>query len=193
MKRLLALLLLLVFLLSFVGCEIPEIDPDDKEPDDEKPNEEEPNDEKPNEDKPEAKKINNILSSDTLSCAAGAEIEIPIRIENNEGICGFELVFSYDESSVTPMDVLASDATSCGEFNDSIDSTDESGFSVVWSGIENITEDVKLFSMKFKISEKVNEAIKIGVSYVKENTVNDDLEEIGLVCDEITIYIKSEG
>jgi len=135
---------------------------------------------------------NNCIYCDPIEASAGQEISVPVSIKNNKGICGFEIIITYDANVVTPKSVTPSSSISTGNFNDSIDTMQDNSFSVVWSGSSNITTDSELFVITFDINDGANEDVVIQVSYNQENTINEDIDEIDLNCYDITINLQSE-
>lgn len=134
----------------------------------------------------------NAVYSEMITVTPGEEITIPVCIKNNKGICGFEIIITYDESVLTPKSVISSNVLSSGNFNDSIETSQDNTFSIVWSGTQNITDDVELFAITFNVNSEAVGTTSLSISYNKENTINEDIEEIVLNCYNVSITIKSE-
>lgn len=134
----------------------------------------------------------NAVYSEMITVTPGEEITIPVCIKNNKGICGFEIIITYDESVLTPKSVISSNVLSSGNFNDSIETSQDNTFSVVWSGTQNITDDVELFVITFIVNPEAIGTTTLNISYNEENTINEDIEEIVLNCYNISITIQSE-
>ena len=209
MKRLCILLLLLCLVLSFTSCSLFELSSPGTNPP--SGNETDPpsgttppsGDETdppsgttpPSGDEgelPSNSTANNSIYCDPIEASAGQEIFVPVSIKNNKGICGFEITITYDANVVTPKSVTPSSSLSTGNFNDSIETMQDNSFSVVWSGSSNITTDSELFVITFDINEGTSENIVLQVSYIQENTINEDIDEIVLYCYDITINLQSE-
>lgn len=137
--------------------------------------------------------IENYIYSETQTVSNGQEILIPIKIANNTGLCGFEIVITYDVSVFTPTQVIASNNIPDGFVNDSIETSDENYFSIVWSGTSDFTSDGELFTIKMNVIGDTSQTVTISISYIPENTINAEVEEITLNCSAIEIIIQSEG
>ena len=175
MKKLCILLLSLCLALTFTGCSLFAPNSSSEKP--------------PSSDN---ETVDNYIYCDEITATAGQEVAVPIKIKNNKGICGFEIIITYDANAVTPKSVTASSSLSTGNFNDSIETIQDNSFSVVWSGSTNITTDSELFVIKFDINAEASENITLQVSYIQENTINEDIDEIVLNCHDIKINIQSE-
>ena len=134
--------------------------------------------------------LHNFIYSADHRVNPGEEIFVPIKILNNFGLCGFEIVITYDGNIVTPVSVAQSDLIIDGWFENSIETSTSASFSVVWSGVQNIEEDGELFIIKFIVNEEVDADFVIEISYKQENTINEDLEDVVLNCENIKISVE---
>ena len=135
--------------------------------------------------------LHNFIYSVDLRVNPGEEILIPVKILNNSGLCGFEIVITYDSAVVTPVTVTQSDLIVEGWFEDSIETATSASFSIVWSGVQNMEEDGELFIIKFIVNEEVDADFVIEISYEQENTINEDLEDVVLNCESIKIFVEN--
>ena len=87
MKRVCALLLSLILLLAFTSCSLfkPETNPPGGN----------------GNVTPSGPTADNSIYCDPITAAAGQEISVPVSIKNNKGICGFEIIVTYDASILT--------------------------------------------------------------------------------------------
>ena len=124
-------------------------------------------------------------ASQTLS--PGAQITVPVKILNNTGLCGFEIVVTYDSSVLQPVSVNASALLTSGWFENSIETSEDNSFSVVWSGISDMDDDGELFVITFVVSENASTDTVLELSYNRENTIDENINYVILNCASVNI------
>lgn len=131
----------------------------------------------------------NHIYSNEIKAEPGSTISIPVYISKNSGFMGFALLFSYDESVMTPISASKGNLISSGLFDDSIGTSSDSEFKVIWSGTENITSDGEVCVLNFKTNGNANGKYKINVSYESKNVYDQNYKSVKLNCEDIVIDI----
>ncbi len=133
--------------------------------------------------------------ADTITAAPGDEIEIPIRISGNTGIMGFGINVGFDKNVLIPIDSVTQSSLISGQFNNSIANALKSGagtFAVLWQGVENMTADGELFTLKFKVSEQASGTTTLTLALDGNgNTFDENFEDITADCKSITVMVES--
>ena len=127
--------------------------------------------------------------ADDVNAKAGDTITIPIMIDNNHGIMGYGLNFTYDTNMLEIVSATRGTAFS-GNFNDSI-GVDDGGFIVLWNGTEdNLTNGV-LLNLTFRIlSNEITDAV-INMTYSQDDTFNENWEDVVFDCKSINVKLNS--
>lgn len=134
----------------------------------------------------------NTVSSDNVNTKQGESFTIPIRLENNKGIMGFKITVEYPNEKLTLTDVSSGSVTNGGLFNTTVMSyaAVNGSFDVVWSDVQNFTNDGTLFMLTFSVSEIADDCIcKIELSYSQDDTFNEDWEDVKLNCKSVSVRI----
>lgn len=103
------------------------------------------------------------LSSDT----------VPVLIENNPGLMGYKIIIRYDKGLV-PVKVTQGEAIKGGNFNDSIETSDNNEFVVVWSNTADKKTNGKLFEIKFNVDSNIANDCEIKVLYLNLSVLKAD-------------------
>lgn len=118
----------------------------------------------------------------TTSAAAGETVRVPVRLENNSGVLGFKLIFSYDSRVLTPISVDCGDVVSQG-LQDNIEGDSVPGeMCVYWSGTDNVYGNGTWFYINFRVNTQSIGETEIDVSYSQADTFNEDFEDVVLNC-----------
>lgn len=128
--------------------------------------------------------------ADDVEVTNRKSISIPIKIENNKGIMGFKIIFSYDSTILTPISAKK-DKKLNGMFNDNIETAQRGSFFVVWSGTEDFLSNGELFVVDFFVDEKATGTKTIKLSYSKKDTFKEDWTDVALNCEEINIVCSN--
>lgn len=127
-----------------------------------------------------------VIYADDFYALPGETVEIPVYISNNTGIMGFRLNFTYNADLITPVSVTRGDVTAQGAFNDSIGTTDQNTFSVVWNNESEVYLNGKLLTMTFKVNNNAPYGTAdIGVSFSQGDTFNESYGDVKLICNDI--------
>lgn len=139
----------------------------------------------------------NMIYSDASKVIAGEEAKIPISISGNTGIAGFGLYITYDPAVITPVDTDDSQGLIAGKSEDTIGGTlknlPENTVKVMYAAAENLTEDGLLFDFICTVDPDEVGTTTLKLSYVPNDTINEDIEEIALTCQDITLDIVNEA
>ena len=134
----------------------------------------------------------NRVYANEISAKPGDTIEIPVYISGNTGFMGISLIFSYDSEIMTPISVSKGSLVTSGLFDDSIGTTENSEFKVIWCGSEEINSDGEFCNIKFKISDNATESYKIKITYDSKNTFDKDYKSVKLNCEDVNIGIQND-
>lgn len=129
----------------------------------------------------------NRIYAEVVTVSSARTVEIPIKIDNNSGLMGFGLVFSYDEQVLTPVSVTQGKTLLTGVLNDSIGASKSCRFQVIWSGTSNFKSDGEILILKFTVNENFKDETTINVSYSQEDTFDESYSDVKLNCENITI------
>lgn len=128
--------------------------------------------------------------SETLTVNAGDEISVPIKIENNKGFMGFSIIISYDKSVLTPLSVTKGTILT-GMLDDSISTSKDNSFKVIFTSSGDIKTDGTLFTVNFKTSEQSSGQQSIKITYSKADTFNEDWQDVTFNCQDVSIMIEN--
>lgn len=129
---------------------------------------------------------NHIYADETI-CEKGERISVPIKIKDNSGFMGFSITVSYDEDIFTPVSVTKG-AILSGMFNDSIATSEDNTFKVVFTGTENIVADGELFTVVLDVADNVSGEYDIELNYSQPDTFCEGWDNVQLNCE--PIYVK---
>lgn len=127
--------------------------------------------------------------ADDVNAKAGDMITIPIMIDNNHGIMGYGLNFTYDTNMLEIVSATRGTAFS-GNFNDSI-GVDDGKFIVLWNGTEdNLTNGV-LLNLTFRVlSDEITDTV-VNMTYNQDDTFNENWEDVVFDCKSINVNLNS--
>lgn len=113
----------------------------------------------------------------------GQSVTVPVMINNNQGIMGYRLSFTYNTSDLQIVSVSNVEEF-YGNISDSIGNEDGS-FDVVWNSTENKTSNSTLLYLNFDVvSTTVDQAVEsqIQINYTSGDTFNENYEDVELNC-----------
>lgn len=142
--------------------------------------------------------ISNLGSAETakvfiptgLIAEKGKSISVPVMINNNQGIMGYRLRFTYNTDDLQIVSVT-NDEDFGGNLYDSIGNKD-GVFDVVWNSTENKTLNGTILYLNFNVvSKTTNKAITspIAISYVSDDTFDENYNDVILNCIEGSLRI----
>lgn len=135
--------------------------------------------------------FSSAILSESVVADCGDTISVPVKITNNPGMMGFSVIIDYDETVMTPISVKTGDILEGGTLNDSIGGSLSAGkVKVTYYADYDINSDGTLFTVDFEIKENVSGKYNIGVSYIQDDTFNEDFEDVVLSCKGSTITIR---
>ncbi|MBQ8767333.1 MAG: hypothetical protein IJZ16_11095 [Clostridia bacterium] len=143
--------------------------------------------------------VSNTIYSDELSVEldgiSDKTVLVPVMMKNNTGIAGFELNFAYDSNIITPVEIISDENSvlTSGMINDTIENSSSNSFKVIWSGIDNVTEDGILFYINFSVNAEAIDSTTISVNYNKNNTFDENIEEVEFNCKDILIIFNNSA
>lgn len=120
-----------------------------------------------------------ILYSENVTVKEGEQFTIPVYISKNCGIMGIQIEIAYDKDCFTPVEVIECNYFSNGSVNDSIETSKDNTFNVIWTGSEKISENGKMFSIKFTCKKRPSNATSnIVIRSQKTGTYNQNYADI---------------
>lgn len=123
------------------------------------------------------------------AAVAGETIVVPICISDNPGIMGFSVVVEYDSDIFTPIQTIAFDILSAGTLNDNIGTGKKNTVKTVFTSSQNIYGDGMLFFIEFNVSETAQGDYEFKISYLQNDTFNEDWEDVSFECVNSTAHI----
>lgn len=139
-----------------------------------------------------AANVSNKVYADAVTVEGGEQVTIPVKIENNNGFMGFSIIVSYDSEKFTPVSVSKSSILS-GMFNDSIATSTNNSFKVVYSGTSNVTDSGELFNIAFDVADNTSGKYEIELSYSQQDTFNENWDDVVLACENIEVIVTENG
>lgn len=131
------------------------------------------------------------IYADDVTAKYNDEITIPIYIDNNHGIMGYRLDFTYDTNLLQPLSTICgTDFANGGQFNDSIGVKDGE-FKVLWNNVDEKFANGILLNLKFKVltDEKIDTAITM--TYSQPDTFNEKYEDVVFNCKSINVSLNN--
>lgn len=129
-----------------------------------------------------------VIYAEDFYALPGETVEIPVYIANNTGIMGFKLNFTYNADLLTPVSVTAGNITNIPSswLNDSIGTTEQNMFSVLWNDAAEVTANGELLILTFKVNDDAPYGTAdIDISFSQADTFNEDYDDVKLICNDI--------
>ncbi len=139
-----------------------------------------------------ASNVANRIYTDTVTVESDETVSIPVKIENNNGFMGFAVVVTYDENVFAPVSVSKSSMLS-GMFNDSVATSINNSFKVVYTGTGNVTADGELFNIVFDVADDMSGKYEIKLSYSQQDTFNESWDNVVFACENIEVIVTENG
>ena len=128
--------------------------------------------------------------TDEITVEAGDTVTVPIKVRNNTGLVGFCLILKYDQDVFTPKTVRSGELTQSGILDDSIETSKNNTFKIIWSNTEDVTEDGILVNVDFEVSEYARGTQSIDISYSQPDTFNESWEDVALDCTSAQVIVE---
>ena len=120
-------------------------------------------------------------------------ITVPVYINNNPGIMGYNISVIYPSDVLTPISVTQGSAITNGSFNDSIGTSNElDTFHVIWSNSENVFGNGLLFTVSFSVDSTQFGEYDIVLNYVPADTFNESWEDVELICQGASVKVNPQ-
>lgn len=125
-----------------------------------------------------------------VSADAGGEVYVSVNVANNPGFAGIVLDFEYDESVLTPLEVLQGSLVDQGGLFAS-NLNDSGVIKTTWFDVTEIEENGELFAVKFRVSAagKGTES-PITLSYSNGNISNLAYEDVDFTLGHANVTIR---
>lgn len=133
-----------------------------------------------------------VLSTNDKEVMQGETFTVPVSISKNCGIMGIEILVEYDKESLVPISIDNKEFFGTSTVEDSIDTSLDDSFRVIWAGTENITTDGKLFDITFLCKENASvDGSVVTIKSVGAGTYNENYSMI--CCVEASSSIKVQA
>lgn len=117
------------------------------------------------------------FSVEDLTVERGTIFSIPVGLSGNKGLMGFDIQVIYDSEYMEPIEAVSGDLLKDGIMDDSISTSTNETFHVIWAGTENMKSDGELFQLIFLMKPGVPErTTEIQLEAVQENTYNEQYQ-----------------
>lgn len=136
--------------------------------------------------------VSNTVYADSVTVEAGEQVTVPIKIKNNDGFMGFSVIVRYDSKAFSPVSVSKGSMLS-GMFNDSIETSTDNSFKVIFTGTGNVTSDGILFNVVFDVLDSALGAYDIELSYSQQDTFKEDWSNAVFSCEKAEIVVTVNG
>lgn len=131
-----------------------------------------------------------LIHADSVQAKAGETVTIPVKISSNQGIMGFRITVSYDNKVFSAVKVNRGTVTDTGMFNDSIISSTQSSFDVLWSSTSNVKKDGVIFNIAMNVDSGVKSGeYTIDLSYNQSDTFNEKWQDVKLNTSSIKVSV----
>ena len=138
---------------------------------------------------------NRVFADPITQDANESTVTIPVKIDGNTGFMGFAIQVNYDASVFTPVSVQKG-AMLVGMFDNSLGYSEAGAFRVVYSGSGECTQNGELFTLSFSVKASVEDGQSqkntIGLTYSKQDTFNEQWQDVTLNCEDIQITLKGK-
>ncbi len=123
---------------------------------------------------------------------AGSYIDIPLYIENNNGMMGFKITVSYSTDAFSLDYVVPSDKLS--EAKGKFSTNDIDGkLHIAWSHTKNVAFDGELIIIRLNVKNTApNGGYTIGINHSQEDTFNEKWEKLEWKCSDNIINVREE-
>lgn len=139
-----------------------------------------------------ASNVTNRVYADTVTVESGGQVTVPIKIENNDGFMGFSITVTYDSDVVIPVSVSKGSILN-GMFNDSIETSTDNSFKVIYTGTDDIVSDGELFCILFDVSKNASGVCDIELSYSQQDTFKEGWINAVFNCEDSKVIITVDG
>ena len=139
-----------------------------------------------------AANVSNKIYADTVTVEAGEQVTIPVKIENNDGFMGFAVIVTYDDEVLTPVSVSKGSILT-GMFNDSIATSTDNSFKVVFTGTSDIIDDGVIFNAVFNVDGDASGRYDIELSYSQQDTFKEGWENAVFNCKDAEVVVTVNG
>ncbi|MGN0542910.1 MAG: cohesin domain-containing protein [Acutalibacteraceae bacterium] len=124
---------------------------------------------------------------------AGKVVFIPIQIKDNPGLMGFRLTITYDPETFSPRLVSRGSLTESGALEDSIGTSEEASFDIVWNDTKQTDKDGTVAVVGFDCSSKASGSAQISIRYAPEDTFNEKYEDVSIDCRSVNISFEGNA
>lgn len=128
--------------------------------------------------------------ADPMEVVAGEHVCIPVYIRNNHGIMGLGINVGYDASVLLPVMASKGSILQGGTFENSIETSEQDSFKLIWSGNEDIKEDGQLIVLEFAaLPNAAADQTTVTLTYNQADTFNEKWQDVILDFEPLTLYI----
>lgn len=133
-----------------------------------------------------------VVSGEPVYATSGETVVFPVYLKNNTGVMGFKLMFEYNKTVLTPVSVQKGSALSSGTLNDSIGTTDDGTFSVIWNDVSENKKDGLVLSITFKVNTSVRYCKSdITMTYSQPDTFDEKYNDVRFICNDMSFSVTN--
>lgn len=108
---------------------------------------------------------------------AGEEAIVAVTIKNNPGVAAFRFRISYNANDLEFVSAEKGDALANGTMS-SVANTEKQEVTFTWLSVTNDSSDGTIAFLKFKVLNHANGIYDLNVTYLPEDLLNEDLQQI---------------
>ncbi len=134
------------------------------------------------------------------SLKSGGTVTVPVTIDDNPGIAGFNFTLNYDKDVMTPVSITKGALIQQGTFTSNLEqgvpATELKEVSVYWGNDTNITEDGELFNITFEVTSGMEQGLyPISLNYEKGDITDAAFNDVmpSIIDNAITIADVMRG
>ena len=128
------------------------------------------------------------LSSEVFDLATDGSFKVRINCNDNVGIMGYKLRFTYNPSIIQPISAAKGNLFSAGTLTNNIGNK-IGEFVAVWQSTQDVAGDGEMLVLDFKALSTENISTAFGVSYSAGDTFNENWQPVVINCEEIPIVL----
>ena len=115
--------------------------------------------------------------------AVDGYVDIPVIIDENDGVAGFNIKMNYDNNVLTPVSITRGDLfNNVGSFTSNLDQGGELNrfeyVSAFWSNPTNVIDTGVAFTVRFKVNKDITTDTMIKLEYTEGDICNQDYNEL---------------
>ncbi len=130
-----------------------------------------------------------LLLTETKAFPAG-QADMSVNIIKNPGIAAYKLTINYDDTLLTPEEIIPNEDFG-GTFTTNLDDEDREELNVLWYNNEDVDINGELFKISFRVNDEAEtgDSGKVSVSYEGKDICNSSGDGIGLYTGSASVIV----